>query len=287
MKMETLQTIGYVYLVTNLVNGKKYVGCTSWTVQRRWRRHITLADSGSPQLVHKAIRKHGRDNFHVEVLEEVRGGGRKDLIKAEKHYISKQACIAPEGYNLTSGGEGADFSVAAFREKHFASMQQVYADPEWRASIARANRKKSNDPNYRAVFLTAMQKMHSDPEYQLAHANSHHKMAENPEWQKFRAAQNRKMASDPSWQKAHTKAMRSRAKDPEWRKRNAEAMRKLAKNPEWLSKVRENGLKGGALATAKALERDALLSEEERARRIKNRAYGAKHRAKKRMLLDA
>jgi len=56
---------GYVYLVTNTVNGKKYVGCTRVTVSRRWIQHRSAAKNGSPFALHQAIRKYGFNKFQM------------------------------------------------------------------------------------------------------------------------------------------------------------------------------------------------------------------------------
>lgn len=52
--------IGRIYLITNLVNNKKYVGQTKQPVDRRWKRHIYDAKVGNQNMpVHKAMMKYG------------------------------------------------------------------------------------------------------------------------------------------------------------------------------------------------------------------------------------
>lgn len=273
---------GYIYLITNTVNGKKYVGCTSWTVQSRWKRHITAAKTGSEQLIHKAIRKYGQDSFSVECLETV-PGTREDLLLAERIHVESLGCLVPLGYNLTPGGVGVDHSLPEFRERYLKAMSKVHADPIWQESVAEANRQKARDPLFQETMLKAMRKMHADPEYVRTRAESAQRMSADPEWQSAHAKRNVDRAKDPKWKAAHSEAMRSRAKDPEWRQKNLVAMQKLAKDPKWLAKVRENGKKSGATNTAKALARDAQVTHEERERRVKNRAYHAAWTARKKM----
>ena len=50
-----------IYLVTNLINGKKYLG-----KDVRNRKHYL----GSGTVLRKAIKKYGRDNFKKEIIEE-------------------------------------------------------------------------------------------------------------------------------------------------------------------------------------------------------------------------
>ena len=90
----------FLYVITNLVNGKQYVGITVNTDQRR-REHYSGHGS---KLVRQAIRKYGRENLALEVWYE----GDADWIKAmEYRAIVMLETRAPKGYNLTLGGEGS------------------------------------------------------------------------------------------------------------------------------------------------------------------------------------
>ena len=61
--------IGYIYLITNLVNGKKYIGCTMISLKRRWTQHLSSARKNSPMAIHRAIRKYGPSSFKIECIE--------------------------------------------------------------------------------------------------------------------------------------------------------------------------------------------------------------------------
>ena len=261
--------IGYIYLVT-----------------KRWAQHVSLASRGSSFLVHRAIRKHGASSFLVEIIETVEGT-HDDLMAAEIRHIAAQGCLVPNGYNLTPGGEGVDLTIPEVRQKYTASMDAVYANPDWRASVAAANRRKESDPEFVKHRAEAMATMHADPQYQRVHAESHRRMAENPEWKADQAERNRALVHDPEWQAA----MCQLVEDPEWQKAHAEGVRRRGDNHIWLEKVTKAGTKtleaARAAKAAKLADLDAALSLEERARRVKNREYVAKSRAKKRMKSDA
>jgi hypothetical protein len=52
--------IGFIYVVTNTVNGKVYVGKTTKPFDGRWKEHQRITRSKSKRhYLHNAIRKHG------------------------------------------------------------------------------------------------------------------------------------------------------------------------------------------------------------------------------------
>lgn len=100
--------IGYIYLITNLINGKKYVGQTSMTIKQRWRKHCSCAKNEPNVIgVDAAIRKYGEENFSCEIIKEC---PLEELDKWEIYYIKEydtyQGDNADKGYNLTLGGKG-------------------------------------------------------------------------------------------------------------------------------------------------------------------------------------
>jgi group I intron endonuclease len=95
-----------VYLFTNLANGKKYVGKTTHRYPcHRWSAHYRAAERGlSGTFFHRALRKYGRSGFSVSIIG--RFDTEEDLSLAEQLFIQEHRSVAPDGYNLTTGGEG-------------------------------------------------------------------------------------------------------------------------------------------------------------------------------------
>lgn len=90
----------YLYVITNLVNDKQYIGITHRAEKRR-REHYSGHGS---KLVKQAIRKYGQETLDFEVWYE----GSESWIKMmEQRAVIKLGTIAPLGYNLTLGGEGS------------------------------------------------------------------------------------------------------------------------------------------------------------------------------------
>lgn len=93
-----------MYKVQNLVSGKEYIGITI-DPERRWRQHKTLNTQCS--ALKDAIRKYGVDNFKFELLCCGEDSYIDDLeVKAIERFKTQ----TPNGYNITLGGDGANYT---------------------------------------------------------------------------------------------------------------------------------------------------------------------------------
>lgn len=103
---------GYLYCITNLVNGKKYIGQTTQTIERRFKQHIECAKPSifdNHMLLPKAIHKYGEENFSITLLCMEIANSKNELIDKlndlETEYIKKYNTTDKNlGYNLTAGG---------------------------------------------------------------------------------------------------------------------------------------------------------------------------------------
>jgi group I intron endonuclease len=90
---------GIIYLASNLITGKQYVGQTTRTLEKRKSKHLQNSKTDLNNRFYQAIRKHGIDSFEWEILEEVDG----DLDEREIYWIKEYNTLF-EGYNMTIGG---------------------------------------------------------------------------------------------------------------------------------------------------------------------------------------
>lgn len=101
----------YIYLITNTINGKYYVGQTIRTVEKRWREHLKYSKQIEGKSTKKAhlynsMRTHGSENFKIETLCEC--PDIETLNSSEKFFVSFTASYKPSfGYNQTMGGNNA------------------------------------------------------------------------------------------------------------------------------------------------------------------------------------
>ena len=94
-----------VYVHTNLINGKKYIGITKQKPERRWKSGWGYYDKSGRCYFWKAIQKYGWDNFKHEILEDKLSY--EEAKEKERFYIKKyNSANSLYGYNLTLGGDG-------------------------------------------------------------------------------------------------------------------------------------------------------------------------------------
>lgn len=79
---------GIIYLVTNKINNKVYVGQTINTLNRRRINHLAAARNENDNLYfHRAIKKYGEENFDWKVLDKA--NNQEELNNLECFYIKK------------------------------------------------------------------------------------------------------------------------------------------------------------------------------------------------------
>jgi len=94
-----------VYLVRNRLNGKGYVGVTKYTLEWRWKEHLSDARCGSKLAFHCAIRKWGVDAFELSIIETLsESASLVDLDVAERRWVKDLDTFGKNGYNMTPGG---------------------------------------------------------------------------------------------------------------------------------------------------------------------------------------
>lgn len=87
-----------IYRITNLVNGKIYIG-SSLNIEHRFRVHLSyLRNNKHPnQHLQSAWNEYGEQNFLFETLEE----SRENIRELESKYIKNTGCLDREiGYNI-------------------------------------------------------------------------------------------------------------------------------------------------------------------------------------------
>lgn len=137
--------VATVYLVTNKTNGKRYVGITQGTAEKRWAAHRKRAKHKPSTTLHWALRKYGEANFScVDIASCLELGS---AAKVEREIIAE---LKPE-YNQTAGGEFSVWTIER-RERANRALRGRSLSAASRRKISEA--KKGKPPSAAAIAAT-------------------------------------------------------------------------------------------------------------------------------------
>ena len=89
---------GFIYITTNLINGKKYIGQKRYDNRGKWKTYL-----GSGTLLKRAIKKYKKENFSREIIDEAKD--QDELNDKEIFWIRYyNADSSDDFYNICSGG---------------------------------------------------------------------------------------------------------------------------------------------------------------------------------------
>lgn len=99
--------MGYIYKITNTVNGKIYIGQTSRSIELRWKEHKRASKyegkrAHKNQILYYAMRKYGLDAFNIEKIEECN----TNVIDEREQFWISHYDSTNTGYNISIGGNG-------------------------------------------------------------------------------------------------------------------------------------------------------------------------------------
>lgn len=107
--------MAYIYKITNIQNGKIYIGKTLGTVEERFKEHCrdSKKERCEKRPLYSAMRKYGIDAFKVETIEECSA----DTSSEREIYWIEHYNSFHNGYNATMGGDG----------KHYVDYDEIYS----------------------------------------------------------------------------------------------------------------------------------------------------------------
>ena len=134
-----------IYAVTNLVNGKTYIG-----------QHITddLEDGylGSGKALKAAIKKYGRENFKKEIL--VFANGPTSLNFIERCMVPLWWAELPTNYNLVEGGgNGARMTAEARKKISIGRKGKKFGPMPEAQRLSMSERMKGKQPDHLAKLI--------------------------------------------------------------------------------------------------------------------------------------
>ncbi|WP_115746947.1 GIY-YIG nuclease family protein [Escherichia coli] len=121
--MELKERPHYLYKITNIVNGKMYIGVTVDTAAR-FQLHCSPSNK-APLGVD--IRQYGKENFVLEVMVV---GERDYIFDLESKTIALYGTVYPSGYNISIGGKSGGAGIVISKETRnklsIANSNRVY-----------------------------------------------------------------------------------------------------------------------------------------------------------------
>ena len=139
-----------IYIITNVHDGKVYVGYTK-NAKKRWEKHkkTALSTTCKKQRLHCAIAKHGIEAFSFQVIEE----NIETIALAwerERFWISHHSSYSDnaKGYNMTPGGEGGPTFLGRNHTDEFKrrmSAIQNNRSEEWKKNFKAAHQNRSEE----------------------------------------------------------------------------------------------------------------------------------------------
>lgn len=136
-----------IYRITNITNGKSYIGKTGMNFGDRWDSHRSLLNSGKHDNPHlqRAWNKYGSEQFEFAIVEVVEDTSK--LNELEIKYISFYR-DAGMSYNLHDGGDGgynlgkhlSDETKRKIGEKNRTNMMGRKLSAETRKKMSESQR---------------------------------------------------------------------------------------------------------------------------------------------------
>ena len=140
----------YIYRITNLINGKTYIG------QHKYKK---LNDSymGSGVLLRKAQVKYGIENFKKEILyKDIQYKDTADSV--EIYAIAKERSIGKAEYNIANGGKGsAGYHPSEETRRKMSEMRKGKKhSEEWTRKISEAKKGKHHSEEWNKKISKVM-----------------------------------------------------------------------------------------------------------------------------------
>lgn len=113
-----MQKICGIYCITNMINGKQYVGLSK-DCYKRWSDHYSKSYTSEKEddirkPLYQAMKKYGRENFSFMILEECNF----DKLKEREIYWIEKLKTYDTGYNATRGGDLYEGEIVLKGENH-------------------------------------------------------------------------------------------------------------------------------------------------------------------------
>lgn len=138
-----------IYKVTNIANGKIYIGQTKNTLEYRRSQHERDCKYHRNSYFHEALLKYGFENFKWEIIDC--SDTQEGIDKLEKQYVREYKTYNKTyGYNLKLGGREGGIYNNECKRRLGESTKKKWKDPEMAAKMLEGLRKGAETMKKRA-----------------------------------------------------------------------------------------------------------------------------------------
>lgn len=146
-----------IYMHTNKITGRSYIGKTVKSIKSRWSIHVSHAMSGySNSAFHRAIRKYGADCWISTILIKNSKNPNEDEVRMIREHKTH---VTQNGYNILKGGDGPGYGEDNhfYGKSHSSATKQKISDSKTGVSV---NKGKEN-PCFIGYYITPWGKFDS------------------------------------------------------------------------------------------------------------------------------
>ena len=212
--------MGYVYKITNTVNNKSYIGISIHEPEKgRIRDH--LSGHGN-RIIANAVKKYGKDAFTYEILEA--NVFDEFLPDLEVAYIANHNTVAPNGYNLDSGGSHKIPSEETRRKMSDSGKRKTFSDNH-RRNLSEANKGEKHHNFGKTLSEEHKRKLSEAQKGKTPSEETRRKISEAHKGRKVSAETRRKMSEAHKGEKNHRYGKKGKKHTMETRRKISEAQK--------------------------------------------------------------
>jgi len=249
-----------IYCHTLKTDGRRYIGLTSHTMEKRWKEHIKNSKSGRSYF-QNAIRKYGYDAFEHKVLAQ--SWDLEGANETERTIIEQEDTRNSEnGFNLALGGQHAlNSNQLEYRAKLSEIAKATQSVKYLHTLQARAASKASlNTPESKSRRSAVMKAIANTPEYRTKLSKIFKKIANTSESKKKKSTVSKSIQSVKYFRTSQACINRKIALNtPESKAKRSAAIRAALNTPE--SKARRSAAAKLSMNTPESKAKRSLVSK--------------------------
>lgn len=147
--MHKEDTVYYIYLITNNINSKVYVGQTKNPKNRKGQHWFEGKKPNSKNHLYRSMHEYGIENFQFEIIEKC---SITNVDDRERYWISYyQSCNPTVGYNRETGGTVGKVKILSEADK-----VRIYRNPKRSEAISKSLTGRSLSEEHKAAVSASL-----------------------------------------------------------------------------------------------------------------------------------